>query len=575
MSPRNVVIVALLAACTSVAGPAWALSCSDIEGMVASGASIEEITALIAASGSDQARLRQCLASALNPPPAPLVAMEPETVAAPARESRKSADAPRPSAATRSAVGMGASAGHDAGGANTEDYTDYGVGGTVLAASDRLSTFSVDVDTASYALSRRKLQEGGLPPESAVRVEEFVNYFAYDYAAPQDGRPFAVHVEGAPDPVTPNHQVLRVGLQGRSRVGERPPVHLTFLVDTSGSMASADKLGLAKQALHELVDHLGYEDTVALATYAGDTRRVLGPTYTTKKETIHAAIEELTSGGGTAMSSGMETAYQMASESYLHGSENRVIVLSDGDANIGQVTHDQILATIQQYAERGITLTTVGFGMGNYKDTMMEQLADKGDGNYYYVDSLQEAQRVFGTNLAGTIETIAKDVKIQVEFEPSAVAAWRLLGYENRDIADQDFRNDKVDAGEVGSGHRVTAVYDLVLKDDLAPTATLATVHLRAKKPGPDSAASEWTTPVQVSSLGTSFAAAGADLRRAWTVAVFAEKLRGSPFEAEIGWDVLHREAARASRGLPEDKELISLIDTAARLSGGPAVAAE
>ncbi|MCB9677120.1 MAG: VWA domain-containing protein [Alphaproteobacteria bacterium] len=457
----------------------------------------------------------------------------------------------------------------------SEAYADYGVNGMVLAEKDNLSTFSVDVDTASYAISRRKLREGGLPPQAAVRVEEFVNAFDYHYDTPKDGRPFAVHMEATANPEVQNHHILRVGVQGRALQGERKPVHLTFLADVSGSMNSPDKLGLAKQALHHLVDNLGPEDTVALATYAGSERIVLEPTYTTRKSVIHDAIDNLTSGGGTAMGSGMELAYKMASESYLHGAENRVIVLSDGDANIGRTSHDEILRTIQHYAEEGITLTTVGFGMGNYKDTMMEQLANKGDGNYFYLDSLSEAKKVFGEDLSGTIQTIAKDVKIQVEFDPEAVHAYRLIGYENRDIADRDFRNDQVDAGEVGSGHQVTALYDVVLSDAAAGKDTIATVRMRAKKPGPDSAAKEYTWAVPVSAIVSDFGEASRDARSAWAVATFAEKLRGSPYAEEITYSQIHRYASQASDDSEDHRELLELIARAAQLSGeGSGVAA-
>jgi Ca-activated chloride channel family protein len=457
----------------------------------------------------------------------------------------------------------------------SEDYTDYGVGEMFLVENDALSTFSVDVDTASYAISRRKLNSGGLPPQASVRVEEFVNAFDYSYAPPRDGRPFSVQMEALANPEVGNHHILRVGVQGRELVGERKPVHLTFLVDVSGSMSSPDKLGLAKRALHELVDNLGVEDTVALATYAGTERIVLEPTYTTQKKTIHDAIEGLRNGGGTSMGSGMELAYRMASEMYLHGAENRVIVLSDGDANIGRTSHDEILSTIEHYAEEGITLTTVGLGMGNYKDTMMEQLANKGDGNYFYIDSFKEAQKVFGQDLSGTIQTIAKDVKIQVEFDPDAVHAYRLIGYENRDIADEDFRNDQVDAGEVGSGHQVTALYDVVLKDDAGPKDTIATVRLRAKNPGPDRPAKEYTWAVPVGEIHGVFADASRDSRSAWAVATFAEKLRGSPHAAEIAYTDIYRYAAGATDGSDDHRELLQLIDRAAQLSGeGSPVAA-
>jgi len=307
---------------------------------------------------------------------------------------------------------------------------------------------------------------------------------------------------------------------------ERPPAHLTFLVDTSGSMGSPNKLPLA--------------------------------------------IDSLRTGGGTAMGAGMDLAYQMASDMYLHGHENRVIVLSDGDANIGRTSHDQILASIQQYAEEGITLTTVGFGMGNYKDTLMEQLANQGDGNYFYVDRIGEAKRIFGTGLAGTLQTIAKDVKIQVAFDPGTVRAYRLIGYENREIADDDFRNDAVDAGEIGSGHAVTALYELTLRDVARrhQRIPVATVHVRAKEPGPDGPAREWETPYFATHRAERFSDADSDLKIAWVAAAFAEKLRGSPHVAELSWPALVASARRAQRGVEADTDLLENIIRAAQLSG-------
>ncbi len=453
--------------------------------------------------------------------------------------------------------------------ANTEGYVNYGTNDMTLVEGDRFSTFAVDVDTASYAMARRKLNEGLLPDHASVRVEEFVNAMEYGYKAPAQGgdAPFSVFMEAAPSPWEPSHHVMRVGVQGME-LTERPPVHLTFLVDTSGSMSQADKLPLAQEALMELVEGLGPQDTVALGTYAGSTQMILGPTPASQGSTINEAIGRLRSGGGTAMSNGMEMAYQMASESYVHGHENRVIVLSDGDANIGRTSHEEILRTVQHHAEEGITLTTVGFGMGNYQDAMMEQLANKGDGNYFYVDTAKEAHKVFGEDLAGTLVTIAKDVKIQVEFNPDAVIGYRLVGYENRDVADKDFRNDRVDAGEIGSGHAVTALYDVVLRDG-AEDMELATVRLRAKKPGPDSAAKEWATTFSPEHMHSELASASSSLRLAVAVASFAELLRGSPYAAEIRYaEVLKLAKGATLRGEPEHAELLTMIETAARLSG-------
>jgi Ca-activated chloride channel family protein len=460
--------------------------------------------------------------------------------------------------------------------ANSEDYQNYGVNDLVITSDDRLSTFSIDVDTASYTIARRKLTEGTLPPQAAVRVEEFVNYFDYGYETPakRSSAPFAVHMEAAPSPFEANHHVLRVGVQGANPQIDQAPVHLTFLVDVSGSMSSQDKLPLAKKSLMYLVDNLDEDDTVAIATYAGANKVVLEPTPASERERILDSLAGLRSGGGTAMESGMNLAYNMASETYVHGHENRVIVLSDGDANIGRTGHEDILRTVEHHAEEGITLTTVGFGMGNYKDTMMEQLANQGDGNYFYIDSWAEGQRVFGENLGSTVQTIAKDVKIQVEFNPDAVYAYRLIGYENRDIADVDFRNDQLDAGEIGAGHSVTALYDVVLLDD-ADDMEIATVRLRAKKPGPDSPAREWSTVFTPDLLHSDLDDASASFRKSVAVASFAELLRGSRYAVEMSYADVFALAQGAVSDSKTDQQLLELIGAAGRLAGERPVVAQ
>ncbi|MCK6507650.1 von Willebrand factor type A domain-containing protein [Myxococcota bacterium] len=455
-----------------------------------------------------------------------------------------------------------------------EQYTDHGVNPFTMVAQDAQSTFSIDVDTASYTIARKKIEAGALPPPAAVRVEEFVNYLDYGYGAPADGGPFAVHMAAMPDPFREGHHVLRVGVQGKevSR-DEREPVHLTFLVDVSGSMSSPDKLGLAKQSMHMLVDSLREDDTVAMATYAGRTAKILDPTSAGDKRRIHEAIEALDAGGSTAMSSGLDLAYGMAWESFQPGHENRVIVLSDGDANVGSSSWDEMLSQIKGYADKGVTLSTIGLGMGNYKDTLMEQLSNKGDGNNYYIDDQQQAQRVFVDELGGTLVTIARDVKIQVEFNPESVLAYRLIGYENRDIADRDFRNDKVDAGEVGAGHNVTALYDVILKPGY--TRELATVRLRWEQPGADvdqggSGATEKAFRFQDRALAERVDFAGKDLRIAYAAATFAEVLRASPEVQELSMDQLITFAKAARRaGEQDDVELVALMERAKALGAG------
>lgn len=456
--------------------------------------------------------------------------------------------------------------------AQTEQYTDYGVNGFTLVERDGLSTFAVDVDTASYTITRRKLREGYLPPQSAVRVEEFVNYFPYEYTQPSDGDPFAIDVEGSPSPYNPQNHVVRIGVQGKKVAFDtRRPVHLTFLVDVSGSMQSRDKIGLLKDTLKMLTDELEDGDTVALATYAGSTRVVLQPTPISQRADILAALDGLSAGGSTAMGAGIELAYGLADKTYRPGAVNRVIVASDGDANVGITSHDRLSDYIHKYAQRGITLTTLGFGNGNYSDTMMERLANEGDGNYYYIDSLQESRRLFVDQLSSTLEVIAKDVKIQVEWNPDAVLAYRLIGYENRDIADRDFRNDAVDAGEIGAGHQVTALYEVALRDN--PRGSLGHVAIRNKAPGPDSPAVERSYDVPASALRTRFEGASAQTRLQVAAVGFAEILRGSPHMNEITLRQVADIARDAKRvEYPEDTELVELIERAARLRGEGAV---
>lgn len=453
---------------------------------------------------------------------------------------------------------------------NTEEYTDHGVNPFVLTEQDNLSTFSIDVDTASYTVARSKIEDGMLPPAAAVRVEEFINYFDHDYAPPTgDAHPFAVHFDAFPDPFHRDRHILRVGVQAEELApAQRPALHLTFLVDVSGSMSSADKLPLAQQALHMLVDTLQEGDTVALATYAGRTAVVLQPMDVQDKRTIHDAITALESGGSTAMSSGLDLAYDLAMQRFETGAENRVIVMSDGDANVGSTGWEEMLAQIKDKANQGVTISTVGFGMGNYRDTLMEQLANNGDGNNFYIDSLQQAQRVFVEDMAGTIFTVARDVKLQVEFNEEAVTAYRLLGYENRDIADRDFRNDRVDAGEVGFGHNVTALYEVILRPN--QTAQLATVNLRYEAPGADGDATEVAFPFPQGALNETVEQAQKNSQIAFASATFAEVLRGAPGAQEISMTELIEFTENAKRvGERDDRELLRLMRRAQQLGAG------
>ncbi|MGZ3461671.1 MAG: vWA domain-containing protein, partial [Archangium sp.] len=385
------------------------------------------------------------------------------------------------------------------------------------------------------------------------------------YTPPEQGA-FTLHKEGAPSPCTAGHSVQRVGVQGKvvSR-SQRKPAHLVFLVDTSGSMNQPDKLPLAKEAMKLAVKNLNENDTVAIVTYAGSTRDVLGPTPATDTEHIYKAIDSLECGGGTAMGSGMEMAYKHAVQKASGNVVSRVIVLTDGDANIGpNLSADTMFNSIQGYVKEGVTLSTIGFGMGNYRDDLMEKLADKGNGNCFYIDSYKEAKKVFEQQLTGTLEVIAKDVKVQVEFDPKVVRRYRLVGYENRDIADKDFRNDKVDAGEIGAGHSVTALYEVELTGE---KAKLGMVRIRAKAPN-GTEASEQAFPFEQRMVRASLDAASTDFRFALAVAATADVLRNSP--SAQGWNLatVQKLAEGATEGNADREEFVKLLTRARGLLG-------
>ncbi|MBM4281365.1 MAG: DUF3520 domain-containing protein [Deltaproteobacteria bacterium] len=438
-------------------------------------------------------------------------------------------------------------------------FVHAGTNPFVLTAVDHLSTFAADVDTGSFTFARRFLRQGQQPPPAAVRVEEWVNALGYTYDAPTNAGsvPFVVHAAGAPSPLSPGKHVVRVALKGRevSR-HERAPTSLVFLVDVSGSMSEPDKLPLAQEALHLLVNQLREDDAVGLATYAGATRLVLPLTTARSKSQIHAAIDALQSGGGTDMGSGMEMAYREATKGLGGGRSARVIVLSDGDANIGNVGYDDILRSVKGYVSEGVMLSTVGLGTGNYNDHLMEQLADAGNGNYSYIDSLKTAEKTFVQNLEGTLETIAQDVKIQVEWNKDVVSSYRLLGYENRDVVDEDFRNDKKDAGEIGAGHAVTALYEVELAQ-AAPRGDLGVVRVRAKAPR-GTRADELVAPIPAAALRARADDLDDDGRAAVAVALAAEILRGSPYAS--GHDLADAaallESAARGRFAEERREL-------------------
>lgn len=350
------------------------------------------------------------------------------------------------------------------GGPGTETYVKVaGVKPFIAVKDEPLSTFSIDVDTAAYSNVRRFLSQGQLPPADAVRIEEMVNYFAYSYPQPMDGRPFAVAVHGAPAPWAHERQLVRIGVKGMEvPASERPPANLVFLLDVSGSMGDANKLPLVKESMKTLLSQLRPNDRVGIVTYAGDARLVLGSTPCSEGAAIVSAIESLQSGGSTNGGGGIQMAYDLAQSNFIKEGINRVIMATDGDFNVGNTEHGDLMSMIEARAKSGVFLTTLGFGMGNLKDSTLEQLADRGNGNYAYIDNHAEARKALVDQLSGTLQTIAKDVKIQVEFNPAKVSHYRLLGYENRALANQDFNDDTKDAGEIGAGHTVTALYEII-----------------------------------------------------------------------------------------------------------------
>ncbi|RLD67595.1 MAG: hypothetical protein DRI84_02000 [Bacteroidetes bacterium] len=347
---------------------------------------------------------------------------------------------------------------------NTESYDSIEENGYKSVLDHPLSTFSVDVDKASYSNTRRYLNNNQMPPKDAVRIEELINYFHYDYSIPKGNQPFSINLEAAVCPWNSEHQIIQIGLKAKELSTEEiPPTNLVFLLDVSGSMSSHNKLPLLKKSLKILIDKLRPQDRVAIVVYAGAAGCVLKSTSGAKKEKIYDAIKRLQSGGSTAGGAGIQLAYKIAKENYIKNGNNRVILATDGDFNVGVSDNMSLVKMIEKKRDDGVYLTILGFGMGNYKDGKMEQISNAGNGNYAYIDNILEAEKMFSTELWGTLYTIAKDVKIQIEFNPAKIKSYRLIGYENRMLAAEDFNDDKKDAGEIGLGHCVTAIYEVVL----------------------------------------------------------------------------------------------------------------
>ena len=437
------------------------------------------------------------------------------------------------------------------------DETD--VNPFVDTRDDRLSTFAIDVDTGSYTLMRSYLSDyGQMPPQESVRVEEYVNYFDYDYPNPSDGA-FGINLEAAPAPYgeNENYHLLRVGIQGYSVPDdERPDTLLIFVIDVSGSMEQENRLGLAKESLRLLVNSLRPTDRVGIVVYGTRARSVLDPTYISDDRTIMTAIDRLVTEGSTNVEDGIQQGYRMANRYALDGQATRLIVLSDGVANVGNTTAEQILDN----ARRGISLSTFGFGMGNYNDALMEQLADQGDGTYAYIDTLREAQRWFINGLTSTLITIAKDAKIQVEFNPAVVETYRLIGYENRDVADADFRNDTVDAGEIGAGHSVTALYEIRLAEDVDSAEEALTVRVRYQDVESGEVI-EAARAIRPNEFATRYDDSSTSFQLAAIVAEFGELTKDSYWARGGSFDTIWQDAAQLAIQFPRDRDVQQFVD--------------
>jgi Ca-activated chloride channel family protein len=466
---------------------------------------------------------------------------------------------------------------------NTEAYDKIDENRFHRVADDPLSTFSIDVDTASYANVRRFLTQGQLPPADAVRIEELINYFRFGYKDASDGAPFSITTEVAACPWNPRHRLALIGLQARKLNEDRtPPRNLVFLLDVSGSMTPPDKLPLVKTAMRMLVDTLTPADRVAIVVYAGASGLVLPSTPGNRKAEIQRAIAELTPGGSTNGAAGIQLAYHIAKQSFISNGINRVILATDGDFNVGVTSQGELVRLIEEKREQGVFLSVLGVGTGNLKDSTMEKLADKGNGNYAYLDSLHEARKVLIAEAGSTLVTVAKDVKIQVEFNPRTVGAYKLIGYENRILQHQDFNDDKKDAGEIGAGHTVTALYEIVppgeaieggsidpLKyqnrtkpSEASQSGELMTVKVRYKQPDGD--ASKLISRAVADRVG----ALTPQLGFASAVAEFGMLLRRSEFKGEATW-ASAQELARRHRGEDPDgyrAEFVRLVELAASL---------
>lgn len=436
-------------------------------------------------------------------------------------------------------------------------FQNYGVNPRIDTEDDSFSTFAVDVDTASYTVMRRLIGDGYLPDKDSVRIEEYINFFEQGYTPPSEGA-FAISIDGAPSPYVENYHLVRVGLKGYEVAPEdRPDVVLTFVIDVSGSMDMENRLGLVKDSLRLLVEQLRPTDSIGLVVYGSNARVVLKHTAVEDGDTILRAIDRLEAEGSTNAEDGLREAYRLARRAFNPEAINRVILCSDGVANVGNTGHDSIWDEIKEYAEDSIYLTTVGFGMGNYNDVLMEQLADNGDGFYAYVDDIKEAERIFVDRLPSSLQVIGRDAKVQVEFNPAVISRYRLLGYENRDVADEDFRNDAVDAGELGPGHSVTALYEVKFQPEADPLAKALTVYLRWED-ADTAEVIEINRSIAQADFATEFERSAPHFQLTVAVAQYAEILRESYWAKDGGTTLpqVAQQARRIAEYFPQNAEV-------------------
>ena len=469
---------------------------------------------------------------------------------------------------------------------NTEDYDNIVENKFLSATQNPLSTFSIDVDEAAYSNVRRYLENGSIPPAGAVRIEEMINYFDYEYPKPANGEPFTVNTEISECPWNPQHKLVHIGLQGKViPIDNLPASNMVFLVDVSGSMDEPNKLPLVQASMNMLVDQLREQDKVAIVVYAGSAGLVLPSISGTNKARIKDAINNLQAGGSTAGGEGIKLAYKVAKDNFVKSGNNRIILATDGDFNVGASSDDELVRMIEQERKSGVFLSVLGYGMGNYKDNKMQQLADKGNGNHSYIDNINEARKVLVNEFGSTLFTIAKDVKIQIEFNPSKVQAYRLVGYENRMLASEDFNDDNKDAGELGSGHTVTALYEVIpmgVKDDFSKsvdplkyqsndkktvsnTEEIMTIKLRYKKP--DEEISQLITH-PVMDNHTMLANTSDNFRFSAAVAEFGLLLRNSVYKQQASYNQVVSMAKKA-RGMDDNgyrAEFIRLVQSATSL---------